>query len=419
MRCAPEYWIWLQAALGAGAKTAGLLGFYKTAENVYNALSLHELDALIEPAVHRKLIAVSPSESYPVQKICKERGWHIITPDCEEFPESFLVLDAIPLVLYVRGDPSLLKKQPAIGFVGTRRASIYGRRAAEELSFAVASAGALVVSGCALGIDSCAHRGALEAKGKTIGFLGTGLESDYPRENHDLREAIARNGALVSEYPPNSRVSKSNFPIRNRLIAALSLGTVVVEADRRSGALITANYAAEFGKDVFAVPGEITNSAFVGCNNLIRDGAKPVFQAMDILEEYAYEYKSIDLMKLSHLPGERAQTPEAPSGKERKQSQIKETEKSKIGKPKNTEKEKPKSNPVKETVSPPKKKELPAFLDERAKKIYTYLQENPLSDADELASNMGEAISPILASLTTLEITGLVQRNEKGKYTLI
>lgn len=467
MKCGKEYWIWLQSALGPGAKTADLLNFYKTPEHVYNAVSVKKSDVLINEPKRRKLVSVSPSESYPILKRCAEEGWHIITPDCEEFPESMYRLDNFPLVLYVKGDPSVLRETFCIGFVGTRQASSYGRQAAEQLSFAVASAGAVVVSGCAVGIDSCAHLGALEAKGRTIGFLGTGLDADYPKENRSLREAIARNGALITEYPPNSRVGRSNFPIRNRLIAALSLGTVVVEAGVKSGAMITANDALNLGKDVFAVPGEITNSSFTGCNNLIRDGAKPAFTAVDILEEYAYLYGDSPAFQQAvaapvpltgrHTPtpvergasdGKKPQTmrsknaappekktaqtavptgakpPVRSDGRQPMNARREQTERIKKEPSGNTKKEpsaavqREPSEGAQKGTSKPAKRELPAYIDSFGREVYRCLSEHPGAAAEEIADVLGQTTAAVLAALTALELANIVDKSG-GAYRIL
>lgn len=434
-----EYWVWMQAALGAGARVAGLLSYYKTPEQVYNALCLGDLQSLIEPAMRRRLSSISPSQVYPIMKACEQNGWRIVTPDSAYYPRAFHQLDNMPLALYVNGDVSLLQKQPAIAFVGTRKASVYGKKAAERLSFSVAAAGAVVVSGCALGIDSHAHLGALEAAGKTIGFLGSPLDADYPKNNRSLRAAIARNGALVSEYPPGSVVTKANFPIRNRLIAAATLGTVVVEADPKSGALITANYAMEFGRDVFAVPGEITDSAFMGGNNLIRDGAKPVFSAMDILEEYAYDYDAVlntekvklplDLsLRAAIMAAEPIACMQSPVPSEQKKvmpakkkgtaqpeggSLVKKKEALRQNQDATAQK-----NVNIQKNSSLKEKELPAYIDNAGRKIYDFIKENGASEVDQLAMCLHLTAAQVLSGLTMLELAGIVGKGKRNLYEI-
>ena len=177
--------------------------------------------------------------------------------------------------------------QMAIAIVGSRRCTFYGQEVALRLGRELAGLGFTIVSGLALGIDTCAHRGALQANGRTVAVLGCGLNIDYPFRNRDLRDRIASSGLVISEFPLDTNPLPRNFPQRNRIISGLSLGTVVVEAPLKSGALITANYALEQNREVFAVPGNIGSPYSVGCHRLIQDGAKLVETVADILEELA------------------------------------------------------------------------------------------------------------------------------------
>lgn len=214
----------------------------------------------------------------------REMGISIIPFTAPEFPRALRAHDDAPLLLYVKGE--LLERDAlAVAIVGTRRASLYGRMHAERLAFALAQSGFTVVSGLARGIDAAAHEGALKGEGRTLAVLGNGLASVYPVENRDLGERVSRNGALISELPLDAAPVAANFPPRNRIIAALSLGVVVVEGSRRSGALITARFASEMGKEVFAVPGDIGRPQTRGTHQLIRDGAKLVETIEDIIEE--------------------------------------------------------------------------------------------------------------------------------------
>jgi DNA processing protein len=172
-----------------------------------------------------------------------------------------------------------------VAVVGTRRASTYGREVTRRLVSVLAQSGVTIVSGLARGIDAVAHQTALEAGGRTIAVLGCGIDLVYPPEHRELARRIAAQGALVSEYPLGTQPEPGNFPPRNRIISGLSLGVVITEAGRDSGALITADYAAEQGRDVFAVPGSILSAGCAGTNRLIQDGAKPVLDAADILQE--------------------------------------------------------------------------------------------------------------------------------------
>ena len=222
----------------------------------------------------------------PGEEIARARRLNVrmITEDDPAYPEGVRRLDDAPLVLYVRGG-LMAADAVAIAVVGARRCSIYGQTQAERLAAGLASAGMTIVSGLARGVDAAAHRGALMAKGRTVAVMGCGLGTVYPSEHRELADRIAENGALVSAVPLNSPPTPKQFPARNRWIAAMSLGVLVVEADRRSGALITARLGGEMGKEVFAVPGDISRPQSRGCHALIRDGAKLVTCVQDVLEE--------------------------------------------------------------------------------------------------------------------------------------
>lgn len=211
--------------------------------------------------------------------------WH----EAAEFPESLKVLPDPPAFLYRRGEP--LTNASAVAVVGSRKATPYGRQITTDLVQPLARAGVVIVSGLALGIDAMAHQATLDAGGRTIAVLGNGLDDTFPTSHRALaREIIAKNGTVISEFPPGTPAFKQNFPIRNRIIAGLSLGTLVVEAALESGSLITARLALDYNREVFAVPGLITNPMSAGPHGLIRLGAKLVTSAADILEELALEH---------------------------------------------------------------------------------------------------------------------------------
>jgi DNA processing protein len=198
------------------------------------------------------------------------------------YPPLLAQLHDPPAALYVRGSTQILSRA-AVAVVGARSCSGYGSQVARELARELAAAGVVVISGLARGIDGEAHRGALDAGGPTVAVLGCGIDRDYPRSHADLAERIRVSGAVVSEYPPGVEPAPWRFPARNRIIAGLCLATVVVEARERSGALITADFALELGREVFAVPGEITSGLSAGTNDLLRQGATPLLSAGDVL----------------------------------------------------------------------------------------------------------------------------------------
>ena len=221
-----------------------------------------------------------------VMSICNEKGYKIITPNDKEYPKRLAQIPNPPAVLYVYGEMPDIDNEVAIAMVGTRKCSERGKSIARELSARLTAAGAIIVSGGAKGIDASAHIGAIRAGGKTYAVLGCGLNYPYLAANAQLREDIAQNGALISEFPPNAAASKFTFPIRNRIISGLCLGTIIVEATHSSGSLITVDHALEQGRDIFVIPGEISDPLYAGSNRLIRDGAIAITTPYDVLSEY-------------------------------------------------------------------------------------------------------------------------------------
>ena len=215
----------------------------------------------------------------------ERRGIRVITAFDPEYPALLLEIADPPFVLHASGSLDRLRL-PAVSVVGSRDASRYGRDVAQRLGRELSAAGVAVVSGFARGVDAAAHEAALEGPGGTVAVLGCGLDVDYPREHRRLRERLEAGGGLfLSEHPPGEEPRPQNFPIRNRVIAGLSAGVVVVEASRRSGSLITARLAADFGRDVFAVPGSIFSETSAGAHALLRDGAIICTGTDDVLAE--------------------------------------------------------------------------------------------------------------------------------------
>ena len=213
-------------------------------------------------------------------------GHRLLRFDEADFPPQLETLSQPPAVLFVAGDPAVLLG-PQIAIVGARSASTQGLATARDFARTLSHAGLIVTSGMADGIDGAAHRAALEAGGKTVAVIGTGPDLVYPRKHRDLAARIIENGVIVSEFPPGTEARPDHFPRRNRLIAGLALGTLVVEAGLQSGSLITARLAAEAGKEVFALPGSIHNPLAKGCHRLIRDGARLVETAAEVIEALA------------------------------------------------------------------------------------------------------------------------------------
>jgi DNA processing protein len=293
---ASDAWLTLLAAAGAPAGTvwrealkacgtaAALVG---SSQRALRALGLDEK-------------SVAKLKSPDGANLERSRAWlstgrrRLVTYGGEHYPPLLAQLADAPLALWVEGENGALLSGAQLAVVGSRNPTRGGRDNAEQFARYLAARGLTITSGLAIGIDGAGHRGALAEIGGTIAVLGGGLDSIYPREHSDLAAAIAERGLLVSEYAPGVEPHKGHFPQRNRIIAGLSLGTLVVEATRRSGSLITARLAADCGREVFAIPGSIHNPLARGCHFLIRGGAKLVEEAADVLVELAPQLK-VDL----------------------------------------------------------------------------------------------------------------------------
>ena len=287
----PRAWLTLSAAPGVGPRTAArLLGHFGTAEAVLGASAGALGDLGLKPAAVAALKAPDEAWLASVLAWAAQPDAHILHLADPRYPPLLAQIADPPVVLYVRGEPGLLA-EPQLAIVGSRNPTAAGREITRDLARQVAACGLVVTSGLAAGIDGEAHAGALET-GKTIAVLGTGPDRVYPAAHRDLARRIAACGALVSEFSPGQGPLAANFPRRNRIIAGLSLGTLVTEAARKSGSLITARQAGEQGREVFAVPGSIRNPLARGCHALIRDGAVLVEEAADVLAVLAPALRS-------------------------------------------------------------------------------------------------------------------------------
>ncbi len=286
------YWIWLSLRCGAGSESGTfLLSVFGSPRAVYEAGD----DALgTVQGIDGKLLRALTDRGMEREKLilsyCERMKIGILTPDSEQYPERLRAIHAKPLVLYYLGRLPDFNTQVSLSCVGTRACSEGGRQNAFRLGYDLALSGAVVVSGMARGIDTASQRGALAAGGHTVAVLGCGLDHVYPPENRGLMVELARKGTLLTEFAPGCKPNARNFPIRNRIISGLSQGTVVVEADLKSGSLITARQALRQGRDIFAYPGNAMDNRSMGTNALIRDGAALVSSALDVLQEYELLY---------------------------------------------------------------------------------------------------------------------------------
>lgn len=386
------YWIWMQEAVGRGNPLGKkLLETFGGPEAVYNA----DRAALKAAGVKRKasLKALCDKSLRHARAVLSYtldcRDW-ILTPADSYYPEQLRAIDAPPLVLYGRGEPPRLQDVPTLTIVGTRYCSSAGVYAAEKLAAVAAAAGITVISGGAVGIDAAAHRGALRAGGVTVLLMPCSLDVSYPRENAALRQSIVMSkGALLTEYAPTAKAYKSHFRERNRILSGLSLATCVVEAPKRSGALMTAGFAREQGRDVYSVPGDIDRACCKGSNALLRKGAAPLCSGRDLLEEFSPRWGN-------HLNSEAARYTEetykaaGPAVKEKQRAPAARAARW----------EKPKT-------AVPAERTCPDYLSPDAKTVFAGLGESPLP-VDELAAKCGLPVPRVMAALTELELAGCV-----------
>ena len=372
-----EHWAWLGIAAQPGSPLVDkILSVFPDPEEFFlsgdagieKVGGINEADALRIRATSLDVAkkAIESAENYGAKVISKESIY---------YPQNLLHIKAAPPVLYVLGDETCLNMEPAVAVVGTRRISEYGTQMAKTIAGGLGSAGALVVSGMALGVDSAAHKACITAGGKTVAVQGCGICRTFPPENVELKELIAANGAVISEFIPDEEPRSSFFPIRNRIVSGMSLGVCVVEAAARSGTSITANLAFEQERKVFAVPADVNRSTSQGTFRLLRSGAIPVADAKDILTEFGEDVTA-------HLALEKIQKRKIEKNPEAKSERLEKQPKA-------------------------VKKPLPAGLSKNASAIYQVLDRTPKS-ADEI-SDLTKLSSPMVSvGLTELEIAGLI-----------
>lgn len=392
-------WIRLQSALGAGAALSEIIEYFGSAKALFDAGETEwRMSPVLVPRQIEKLCESTETQANEVLATCKMNGWQVVPYDDPHYPERLRSIFNPPAVLYVDGELPDIDNSIVIGIVGTRRASDYAVKAADVMSRGIAERGAIVASGGALGVDTAAHNGAMLAGGKTIAVLGCGLGTKYLMENKPLRDAVVKNGALITEFQPFTPASKYTFPIRNRIISGISLGVLVVEASVKSGSLITANYALEQGRDVFALPCSILDPAFAGTNKLIDDGAIVATKPLDLLYPYAEEYgvKIDEVKSVGKIMRETGDKSANVYGKARDIS----FDNLQAGRKKREARQK-----------------AAAELSGKTKAVFNALGEEYQS-ADEISRAAGLSIGEALTALTALEIAGLAASAGGKRYRL-
>ena len=394
-----EYWIWLQLVLGfSSIKVPYIINHFGSAKTFYEASEKDKIRfGFLNEKEAKRLHNFSQKDVQDIIHECNESNINIFTPDSQLYPKRVLNIDNPPAVLYCKGEMPKIDEEVVVTIVGPRKPSEFGKRYAFKVSYSLALAGCIIVSGGALGVDSMAHYGAMECGGKTVSVLGCGINSDYLLANNKLREKISCNGCLLSEYPPQMGATKYSFPQRNRLLSALGLGTVVIEAGEKSGTLITANCAAEQGKDVFVVPGNPASAFYKGSNKLIDDGAKLLLSPATVLEEYIDRFninydENLDTEAQSDNLVEKYLSNTVSLRKEQKQET--------------------------KVIEELKKQELDESLSETAATIYKSILQKQFC-AEDIISQMGIDLESVILAITELEINGLARALPGGMYSLL
>lgn len=412
------YGVWLQQAMGEGSrKVPLLLDYFGSCRAVYESDDVERrLSGLLLPVEINKMADTPLDAAVEIMEACRRLQYSVITPDSEKYPNRLRNIPDYPAALYISGVLPDIDNEVCISMVGTRRASRYGYNAATMLAKDLAACGAIIISGGARGIDTASHQGALIGGGRTLAVLGCGINTRYNLENEGLRKVISTSGALISEYPPGSPPLNYHFPIRNRIISALSLGVIVVEAGTRSGSLITANLALEQGKDIFSVPGEISNSQAKGTNRLIFDGAKPIENAYDVLEEYVTQYPH--RLRLENLRNRNSRVYDKGVHPKWERQTARSEPKSDF---KNERQEPNISASIPERQSPKQEQKLPGEeypvgMSESAIKLFKALGPTPKL-LQELIDELSISASELMQSITELEIYGMVNTMPGKRYT--
>lgn len=402
-----RYWLWFAMALRPGNERIWqMISPFGNVRDAYDAVCDGEHPSL-SAAEKRDIKTTHIEQCDSIIEYCENKGFYILTFEDENYPYLLRNIYNPPAVLFCMGDLESFNRNPAVSCVGTRNPSVYSAEVTEKICTELARREFIIVSGFALGLDSAAHKGALKAGGRTVAVLACGLDVDYPRENADAKKLIAQRGLVITEYFPGTRPDRYCFHTRNRIISGLTFGTLVTEADERSGSLITAEHAAEQGRTVFCIPpADIFDKRYAGVVKYLRDGAIPVFSHLDILYDY-YTSSYFRILegefKIPEIVSEDNDIPKKDSRtvkrKTRKSKTVPETEN-----PETTEEES-------------KWEAMLEEMDDQQLVVVNVFEDKELM-LDEIIERSGVSPLSILAVLTELEIMGAVELKEGKKYGL-
>ncbi|MBQ6788565.1 MAG: DNA-processing protein DprA [Clostridia bacterium] len=465
------YWIWLAETLGYGSELAvKLVNAFGNASVVYGIqpcdIDSLEEGVLTEREVKKAKLLLETKDLSEAERILEDAakaGQRVLVPTDRDYPQNLTSLRNAPMVLYVKGRLPEMNDTLCVSVVGTRTMSEAGRRNSYAMGYGLAAGGAIVVSGMALGCDGAALCGAVNGGGRTVAVLGCGVDVIYPKDHACLYDTILKNGAIVSEYPPGTRPIKYHFPQRNRIISGLSSGSVIVEGNLTSGALITAKHAIVQGRNVFAMPGEVGAENSAGVNELIKSGVFTALSAEDVLAEYEFIYphcvnmktyrramRKLDVeaesadatakLRVSSRGGKNFYGTSSYGGRDTLASVLPFASKPKAPKTKRSDRKNADApvsmgrmaEPVK--TSPRKEETLHAPAEERHTttlnraeldileeiniKVYGMMKPDVPTLPDELASS-GISVSDVMSSLAVLEIVGMVEAHPGGYFTRI
>ncbi len=398
------YWLWLTMAYGpANPRKWNMLSHYKSVKAAYEAISSDDL-RYVMPDDRRSVASTSIEQAQKLLDYTLKKEIGICCYDDGIYPERLKDIYNPPSVLFYLGDITVIDESVVVTCVGTKKPDEYSVAVSERICHDLAKAGVVIASGFAVGLDSVAHNSAIKAGGKTVAVLPCGILCDYPKENSKAKQLIAENGAVISECLPADKAFSYYFRLRNRILSGIGLGTLVLQAGATSGALSTASFALSQGKDIFCIPPhELYNDDYSGVIGLIRDGAVPVFEARDVLNEYysAYAHK---LNPNSEIFNRRAD-----SGLFAKQD---------TSKPKPAPKKSPaKSEEVSRPVEKPKlmdTQEMP----QAQRLIYEYLAENGAQLLDAIFDAIGSEIPDLESELTDMEIDGIIRALPGNRFSI-
>ncbi len=402
------YWVWLSEKCTPDTPLFSILYHtFGSVEKIYSATE-EELQGIygISEKNIKSLADKSTNKAMNILKSCQKDNIGILPYTDELFPSRLRTIKNPPVLLYYKGRLPEFDKEICIGTVGTRTPSSYGCRCAYEIAFDLALSGAYVISGMAFGIDSVCHGAALDAGGKTVAVLGCGVDVVYPKENADLYSRLCMSGTIISEYAPGTKATRYSFPQRNRIISGLSLGTLIVEAQFKSGAMITAKKAAEQNRDVFAIPGRVGEFNSLGPNSLIQSGARSISNAEDILKEYEFLYP------------EKIRTIRTANAKNNPYANTNEAINLKTSKRLQTKLPAEKEAPIAEELPPEETIQIFKNLPTEQRNICLCLSKNAPVSLEEIVNITNFSVSETMSSLTILEIQGIVKAVPGGGFLL-